>query len=380
MYLKESALSFSYYMDESGNTGDLISRSEDLKFSGQPIFTLSCVGISDIKKVEDFISRLKLNHDLEDSELKSSELYFNKPEVFLDLARFITNERLPILVELVDKKYCVSVSMVNHHIMPPYYMPKEAELDGSAQFIRNGVADYLTSKINDSAFKEFCKACKEPSEINLLSSMSKLKSLFNGEDQQSDFYQLTVKSIDETIDDYQVMKSKVGEEDAIKKFIPVPDTTEKGVSIKLLPHVHCIYSIIARLNKYHLKNISDVTIFHDKQNDFDFILTSCKEHIVNTEFNETIPPVHHSDYDILENIKLEFVDSKHSSGIQIADLLAGFFNRYINGLLYKNVHIDDVYHSIFREFRKSFHPMSPLGVNFVIPESKQQIVFRKFNF
>jgi len=264
--------------------------------------------------------------------------------------------------------------------MPPYYMPEEVELDGSAQFIRNRVADYLTSKITDSVFEEFCKACKEPSEINILSSMSKLKSLFNGEDQQSDFYQLTVKSIDETIDDYQVMKSQIGEEEAIKKFIPVPDTTEKGVSIKLLPHVHCIYSIIARLNKYHLKNISNVTMFHDKQNDFDFILTSCKEHIVNTEFNENIPPVHHSDYDVLENIRLEFVDSKYSSGIQIADLLAGFFNRYINGLLYKNVHIDDVYHSIFREFRKSFHPMSPLGVNFVIPESKQQIVFRKFNF
>lgn len=367
-------------MDESGNTGDLISRSKDLKFSGQPIFTLSCVGISDIKIVEKFISTLKLEHNLEDGELKSSELYFDKPEVFLDLAKFITNEKLPILVELVDKKYCVSVSMVNHHIMPPYFMPKESELDGSAQFIRNGVADYLTSNINENVFKRFCKVCKEPSEINLLSSMNELKNLFKCDNQDSDFYQLTVKSIDETIDDYEVMKARVGENEAIKKFIPLPDTTEKGVSIKLLPHVHCIYSIIARLNKYHLKNIGDVTLFHDKQNDFDFILTSCKDHIVNTEFEESIPPIHHSDYDVLEKIKLEFVDSEHSSGIQIADLLAGFFNRYINGLLYKNVHIDDIYHSIFSEFRKNFHPMSPLGVNFVIPESKQQVVFKKFSF
>lgn len=373
-------MSFSYYMDESGNTGDLISRTGDLGFSCQPIFTLSCIGISELSKVEDFISFLKLKYGLEDNELKSSDIYFKKPEVFLELAKFITKERLPFLVELVDKKYCVAVSIVNHHIMPPYYMPIDRELDGSSQFIRNGLADCLTSRINESAFKEFCKVCKEPSEINLISSMNALKKLFYCDFKKTDFNEITVKSINESLDDYQVMKSEVGVEKAVKNFIPLPDDTEKGKSIKLLPHVHSIYNIIARLNKYHLKKVSDITLFHDKQNEFGFILKSCKDNIVNEDFNEIHPPTHHSDYDVVEDINLEFVDSKKNAGIQIADLLAGYFNRYINGLLYKNVHIDEIYHTIFREFRKNFNAMSPLGVNFVIPRSKQKIVFEKFSF
>lgn len=371
-------MTYTYYLDESGNTGDLIGRTEDLNFGKQPIFTLSCIGISDIQKVERFISRLKSAHDLDDGELKSSDLYFDKPEVFLELAKFISEERLPFLLELVEKKYCVSASIVNHYIMPPYYMPDES--DGKAQYVRNGLADYLTSNLTDSVYKSFFKACKEPSETQLLSSMNELKAFFESNKQNSYFAELTVKSIDETIDDYHVMKSEIGEEKAVEKFIPLPDVTGKGLSIKLLPHVHSIFNIIARLNKYHLKNLSNVALFHDKQNDFDNILIYSKELLENTEISENIPPVINSDFKVTEKLTLEFVDSENNAGIQVADLLAGFFNRYINGVLYKNVDIDDVYHSVFREFKKNFHPMSPLGVNFVIPESKQQILFRKFNF
>jgi len=36
-----------YYIDESGNTGDLVMTEENLNFSSQEYFTLSCIGISD---------------------------------------------------------------------------------------------------------------------------------------------------------------------------------------------------------------------------------------------------------------------------------------------------------------------------------------------
>ena len=371
-------LSYYYYLDESGNSGDLIGRTPNLIFGNQPIFTLSCIGIEDYEKVESFISGLRSKYELGTGELKSSEIYFEKPEIFLELARFISKERLPLLVELVDKKYCVATSIVNHHIMPPYYMPDES--DGRAQYIRNGLADYLTANLPDGVYRSFFKACKQPTEENLLSSMSELKSFFEGEKQKLDFAELTVKSIDETIDDYRIMKSRIGERAAIEKFVPLPDLTAKGVKVNLLPHVHSIFNLIARLNKYHLKNISDVTLFHDKQKDFDHILMQCKEYLETTEVSENIPPVVNSDFDLNESLSLEFVDSEDCVGVQVADLLAGFFNRYVNGLLYKEVDVNEIYHSIFSEFRRNFRPMSPLGVNVVIPASKQQIIFRKFNF
>lgn len=371
-------LDFKYYLDESGNTGDLIGKTPNLIFGNQPIFTLACIGIDDCKAVESFVSGLRSKYELDMGELKSSKLYFEHPEFFLDLARFISSERLPLLVELVDKKYCVAIAIVNHHIMPPYFMPDES--DGRVQYIRNGLADYLAANLSDDVYESFFNVCKQPTEENLLSSMSKLKSFFEGEKQKVDFAELTVKSIDETIDDYEIMKSKLGEKAAIEKFIPLPDFTAKNVKVNLLPHVHSIFNLMARINKYHLKNIQEVTLFHDKQKDFDYILMQCKEHLETTELSDKTPPIINSDFDFTESMNLEFVDSEDSIGVQVADLLAGFFNRYVNGLLYKEVEVNEIYHSIFSEFRRNFRPMSPLGVNFVIPESKQQIIFRKFNF
>lgn len=63
-----------YYLDESGNSGDLISRKGTLNFGNQPIFTLSCVGIEDFNNINAFVDHLKVKHGIEDIELKSDEL------------------------------------------------------------------------------------------------------------------------------------------------------------------------------------------------------------------------------------------------------------------------------------------------------------------
>lgn len=39
-----------FYLDESGTTGDLISKKFDLDFFRQPIFTHACVSCEDEKK------------------------------------------------------------------------------------------------------------------------------------------------------------------------------------------------------------------------------------------------------------------------------------------------------------------------------------------
>lgn len=366
-----------YYLDESGNTGDLITSKVDLNFGNQPIFTLACIGISNEKHISEKINNLKLKHEIECEELKSSDLYFSKPLFLLDIAKLITVERCPILVELVDKKYCVATAIVNHHIWPPYFSGDEST--GQIQFIRNGLADYITNNLPNDCYEAFFRACLNPSEENLLSSMETLKSFFFSKIDEIDFAELTVKAIEETIDDYRVIKSQGDTEEAIKKFIPIPDQMKNGKSINLLPHVHSIFNLIARLNKYHLKEIKGLILHHDIQNEFDDILIYSKEILESKDQDYDGPPVTNSDFNLLEQFELKFVDSKNSIGIQIADLLAGYFNRYINGAFYKKVNLDEVYDNIFWELRKNFRPMSPLGVNFVVPQSNQQIIFRKFN-
>jgi hypothetical protein len=367
-----------YYIDESGNSGDLVGRSRDLNFGGQPIFSLACVGVNDYKKLEDFLSCLKADYELGEGELKSGDVYFHNPGVFLDLARFMSEEGMPLLVEIVDKKYCIAASIVSHHIMPPYFMPDES--DGKAQFIRNGLADYLTFNLNDDVFNSFFMACEEPSENSLLASMSSLRSFFESKRDECDFSDITVKMINETIDDYEIIKSEEGENRAVERFIPIPDLTENGLKIKILPHVHSIFNLMARVNKYHFGSVGEVRLIHDCQDEFGYILRKSKEHLESAVISDNLPPIVNADFCFTEKIGLEFVDSAECIGVQVADLLAGFFNRYVNGLLYKNVNIEEVYHLIFFEFRKSFKNGSPLGVNFVLPDSKRQIIFRKFNF
>ncbi|WP_435302566.1 DUF3800 domain-containing protein [Pectobacterium versatile] len=89
-----------------------------------------------------------------------------------------------------------------------------------------------------------------------------------------------------------------------------------------------------------------------------------------------------ADYLIKGDIKLEFIDSKLNNSIQIADIVAGFLNRFINGLLYKNINIPPIYNEIFSElltFNRLPFP-SPLGINFVLPESVNAKLMSRFEF
>lgn len=373
-------MNYNYYLDESGNSGDLIGKSESLSFGNQPIFSLACLGVEDESSLNDFFQSLTDKYELDEDELKSTDLYFKKPEVFLDLATFISQYSITLLVEVVDKKYCIATQIVNHNIMPPYFMPDESER--KAQFIRNGLADFLATSLPDDLFKKYYSVCKARTERSLINFMTELKNFFeikSNPNNINDFHGLTVKMIEESIDDYMVMKERFNESKALERFIPIPDYTEKGLRINLLPHVHSIFNLMARLNKYHIKNVNNVNLYHDKQSEFKHILTQSKEYIESQNI-ENIPHIDNCDFDFVEKLNLQFLDSKQSGGVQAADLVAGFFNRYINGLLYKELEVDDIYHSIFFEFRKNFIPSSPLGVNFVLPESKQNIIFRMFNF
>lgn len=144
-------MKYNYYLDESGNSGDLVKTKLDLQFGQQSIFALSCIGIDDLAKAEKFIQELKAKHKIFDEELKSSEIYRSKPEAILDIAKFLTREQCPVLVELVDKKYCVATSIVSHQILPAYFAPEES--DGMAQFFRNMLADHLTINLTDECYE-----------------------------------------------------------------------------------------------------------------------------------------------------------------------------------------------------------------------------------
>ncbi|MGV3688381.1 DUF3800 domain-containing protein [Citrobacter freundii] len=364
-----------YFFDESGNTGDLINEKFDLGFFTQPIFAHVGIGIDEGINIEHVLDELKQKHNISGVELKSQDVYFKKPEVMLDLVKIIVDERLPFLCEVVDKKYTIATSMVTHLIVPPM----QDETDGENQYIRNILADFISLNAPEECFKLFFKTCMAPTEDNLLATMNSLRVFFSEPHEELQDDNFTILMIDETIDDYRIAKEKIGEQEALKNFIPIPDYDSNNNTMALLAHVHCFYNLLARLNKYHCRDWEDVILFHDTQNEFSSTLKFCIENIKTID-PTNIPPIPNADFLIRDKIRLEFTDSKDSAAIQIADIVAGFLNRYINGLMYKRLEIDPIYHDIFNMLLicNRLPHASPLGINFVLPASIRGELFNAF--
>ena len=194
------------------------------------------------------------------------------------------------------------------------------------------------------------------------------------------------KLIGLSISDFDEACSKLGEEKAVEQYLPIPDLLNKSKkkskikNINILPHVHSFFNIIGRLNKYHLGDIKDIYLFHDEQREFDVILEKSKVFIVNYQNSKNAPPTNNSDLNVCNDFGLSFVNSDSSPGVQVADLLAGFYVRFINDVFYEEKTIDQIYFDIFKILVNYQNHYSPLGVNLVLPHKKQQRVFSTFGF
>ncbi|MCO4311859.1 hypothetical protein [Pectobacterium versatile] len=259
-----------YYIDENGTTGDLFSKKFDLSFSRQPIFTHACIGIEKNQDdtVKSLIKTVKEKHDLKnylitknrlknnklDFELKCDELYFEKPEAILDIAKFIKSQRIPLICEVMDKKYNIAISIVNHIIVPhtEFIITSPEGIS-----YRNKLADLLTFYAEDLCYKQFHALCSNPTESNLLKTFAvffdffkRRKSLLNDNGRILQFIEERKKS-------YFYLKGKIGDS-CISRFHPIPDTDTFNNTVKFLPNVHSFYYMLARINKYHLGDIDDV--------------------------------------------------------------------------------------------------------------------------
>lgn len=363
-----------YYMDESGNTGDIINRKKDVNFSNQPIFAHSCIGFSNesLRKIEAFIKVLKRNFDIPDEqELKSEDFYFKNPKLILLISLFLVDHNIPIICEVTDKKHNISIAIVQNLIFPQSEENERQE----ANVIRSMIAERITEHAPEECFKKYMAMCQLRTEKSFYDLIDVLKVFFSGSDPQDLF---ALKMIEMTIDDYEEFKKENNIESATKYFMMLPDFDSSGNEVKMLPLVYSFYNIAARLNKHHKKNLKNIKVIHDTTYEYCKTLKYCLTNILKSELKnkDSVP---NSDYELEETFELDFEDSKNSIGIQVADLVAGFLQRYINGTLYKQIKVENIYHDIFELLIKQNHLNNPLGVNFVLPETKRYWLFHKFD-
>ncbi|MCL0015463.1 MULTISPECIES: DUF3800 domain-containing protein [Providencia] len=361
-----------YFLDESGNTGDLVKMPSDLNFANQPFFSLACVGVPDCENLNSYINELKKKHKIQGEELKSTNIYKSNPKFMLELFKYIEIEKLPFYIEVVDKKYTIIASMIESQITPPYF--NVFEMERQKQVFKIELSDYLSENLPNRCYDAFFESCLNKSDENLLKSMKCFRNYFSSNTFDFKYKNEALKSLKNTIRFFH--NEKKTDKDILNKLTPIPDINKRGAEIHILPHVNSWFNIIGKVNKYHKKDLSDVKFFHDKQDHFDDILLYCIDVI---KKNNAINPFDPStDYNVTGDILLEFPDSKKSSGIQLADILAGFTSRYASDFLY-NKHIDDIYHDVFMQLKKCYSKDDFFSVNFVLPLNRRNILFEKFS-
>lgn len=343
------------YIDESGNTGDVIKKNIDLSFSGQDIFSLAGLQVSDelSHQLEQFfIPKLKKDYKIQGNELKSKNLFDSKPNAIFDLVEFLLkNESFNYFIELTDKKYYICNSIVWHQIYPSYFVPKEEESKGEIQSLRQIYADILTREFSEFEYKIFFDCCNEKSEKSLYESFDSIINFCKRKIKESNsqflnnLYQSMINNIEETKDDYLIIKESK-KELAVCNFIPIPDNSKKNNDIHLLPHLSSLTNIIARAN-FANQGISNIEFIHDRQVYFDDILTKTVASM--TRLNNLEFEFVSANFNIEKMPNINFKqDSENSIGIQLADIFAGFTMRYISKFL-KNEPMENIYHDIYNK-------------------------------
>ncbi|QSB03800.1 DUF3800 domain-containing protein (plasmid) [Methylomonas sp. EFPC1] len=349
-----------FYIDESGNTGDLSLSGPDMDFGTQPVFTLACVGLSDENDLSTALNELKKKHKVQASEVKLSKLLKRKPKFILETVDFLLSSGSPFFIEVVDKKYHLAVNITNNFVWPPYFNTEENQ---GTIFLKNIFSDFIYHKIGNKVFYEFLQSMKEPSNEKINRMFALLQEAIA--DIDHDVAKALRDSVNESKDDFRIMQEQEGEL-AYKRFLPVPDKSKRGQTIWMLPNYSCFTNIYARINLYLSGNISSCKIFHDEQLQFDQIISEAKSQLESNPITSYIPSF--ADYRFKQSAELFFKVSHDSAGIQIADILAGLSMRWCQSYLNGEVPTGPIDEAIDRLLHHSSPPRG-IGINLVATQN-----------
>lgn len=351
-----------YYLDESGNTGDLSAVKSESYFRDQRIFALAAVGCEVDGAFIESIEALKKSHRIGGSELKSRQVY-DRPRFVLELVEMLKGRGCPIFVEAVDKHYFVIMQIIERVVVP--YVG-DCDITPEALQMKAWMADYMALYAPPALAHAYVACCQNP---DYKQSRDFYKSVIRWAEScrvsPFEIAEAFVKFTRESLKDFR----KLPKAEAINLALPVPDPNPAGRLLWILPNLSSFTHIYARINRFCGKDLNSVTIHHDEQLQFGDILQQNKlraEELV--EFGRKLP-LETADFEFLQSADLKFVSSQDSTGVQVADVLAGFVARYVQDAVWGGVsmHPDKV--NVFRALLETSDRQSGMGVNFVAPES-----------
>src|SRR5260370_38649987 len=143
-----------YYLDESGNTGDLTLATPNFTFDNQPLFVVACVGIDDLAGLAAELNRLRKAHKIQSRELKFASIQ-KKPAFMHDLIAYARKHDLPIMIEVTDKRYAICIHIVECLIVPPI---GSTDFGAESRIVKNVFADRLHRDAPNEVLEAFAVA------------------------------------------------------------------------------------------------------------------------------------------------------------------------------------------------------------------------------
>ncbi|OUI80277.1 DUF3800 domain-containing protein [Acetobacter tropicalis] len=351
-----------YYIDESGNTGDLTTAKIETYGKEQRMFTLAAVGCDLDQPFKDRFEALKAAHRIQSAEVKSRQGY-ERPQFVSDLLDLLDERGSPIFIEAVDKHYFVIANIIDRIVVP--YVGA-CDVQPSALWMKGVMADHMAIHGPPELAQAFISCCQSRDYVEVRDFYKQIirwaQSCRLPTEGVADAF---VRFTRDSLKDFR----KLPKARAVERALPISDTSPKGKLLWVLPNLTSFTHIYARINRFLAKQVSGVTLFHDEQLQFGDILRQNKMVMEAFTKEDVIPAFKTANFEFSASAKLEFMRSHDCIGIQIADVLAGFVARYIQDAVWGRMAMDPGRMSIFSRLVTAGVRERGTGVNIVAPES-----------
>lgn len=358
-------MNISFFIDESGHSGDAVNSGAAYNFVDQPYFVLASVGIEDEAMLVQQIDTLRTTHRMPVGELRSKSLQ-SRPAFVSDLLNFVCDKKLPFFIEVVDKRFFVCTHIVNSQLLPAVLGFRDSP---EMHFLKNHLVDFLYNEITDHVLDKFVAACMEPSDHSLMSAFESQLLFSAGISVASDAQDIRYcmhYMVNDAMEAFGKMRKK--DPKAHLKFLPSPDLNKRGKQVWMLPNLSSFTNIYARINLFRKGRLTGVRLVHDEQFELENIILDSKRTAESIKDAKIKPFTPHSDYLFSESASLEFVQSHESVGIQLADVVAGAVMRFYRDRLRGSVAYPPETAAVIRKLLQRSDESTGIGVNQVVPQ------------
>jgi len=350
-----------YFLDESGNSGDLTKPGASFTFDGQEIFVLAAVGVRDPDALAALLAALKARHKVQAAELKFDSVR-KKPRFIADLLDELKAIEARLAFEVVDKRHFIGAHIVSTLVLPP--IPGRPA-DPQEHFVRYHFAEYL-SRAPTNVFRAFVEACLAPSGQAITAAFDAIVAWLDprhGSEVATALRRATqlgrAEFLDEGPDDPETQA----------RWLPSPDASLSGAPLWLLPNLSSFTNLYARINLAHGRVLEDVTLVHDEQRYYARVLETNKALAEQLSGTGPMVGLKHADWDLSSPATLTFAPSHEQPGVQAADILAGFVMHYVRNKLFRSSPTPPEARTAFLRLDELALPPHGSAINFVLSDT-----------